>query len=178
MKELKHTITHFLFVSLLVCSSTTLLAQETKNISIDSLKQFSRLIGGEWHLDNSYQIFEWGVGKTSVKSKSYFILNGKAKLVSEGIWVWHLGEKKIKGYFTAIEMPVVFFDYTTSFKKNQMVNELISYSPEGKPEIYFETWEFTDDDHFVWTLFSKTDDGEKKIMGGNYVRKYSSQVKE
>jgi len=176
--KLKHTIAYFLFISLFVCSPARLLAQETKNIPIDSLSQFSRLIGGEWHLDGSYQVFEWGVGKRSVKSRSYFIINGKSKLVSEGIWVWHLGEKKLKGYFTAIEMPVVFFDYTARFKGNIMMNKLISYSLQGEPEIYFETWEFTDDDHFVWTLFSKTDEGEKKIMGGDYSRKYPSQEKE
>ena len=170
--KLKHTIAYFLFISLFVCSPVGLLAQVTNNNPIDSLSQFSRLIGGEWHLDGSYQVFEWGVGKRSVKSRSYFIIDGKSKLVSEGIWVWHPGEKKLKGYFTAIEMPVVFFDYTTSFKGNIMMNELISYSLQGNPEIYFETWEFTDDDHFVWTLFSKTIDGDKKIMGGNYERKY------
>ncbi|MGI9264653.1 MAG: hypothetical protein ACR2QU_06980, partial [Gammaproteobacteria bacterium] len=30
-----------------------------------------KLIGGRWQLDNSYQTFEWGVGKQSVVSRSY-----------------------------------------------------------------------------------------------------------
>jgi len=175
---MKFCLTIFLLVLLLSYSFTTLYAQENKNVSIDSLSLFSCLIGGEWHLEGTYQVFEWGVGKMSVKSCSYFMIDGKPKLVSEGLWFWHPGEKKLKGYFTAIEMPVMFFDYTTTFQGNKMVNELKSYSPQGTVDNYIETWEFTDDDHYVWTLFNKTPEGEKKVMGGNYSRKYVSKEKE
>jgi len=172
MKIKKLNLTILLPALLLSCSFESLFAQENKNVSIDSLSPFSRLIGGEWHLEGSYQVFEWGVGRMSVISRSYFMIDGKSKLVSEGFWFWHPGEKKLKGYFTAIEMPVVFFDYTTRFQGNKMVNELKSYSHEGTVDHYIETWEFQDDDHYLWTLFSKTPEGEKKVMDGKYSRKY------
>ncbi|MGH8130764.1 MAG: hypothetical protein ACRES3_07915 [Steroidobacteraceae bacterium] len=66
-----------------------------------------------------------------MKSRSYFIVEGKPKLVSEGAWFWHPGEKQIKGVFTAIDMPVVFFDYTTRFEANKMMVEAIEENARG-----------------------------------------------
>lgn len=173
MNFINFTLRNLSLILLFTFSFTTLFAQEEIKESIDPLAPFSRLIGGEWHLDGSFQVFEWGVGKLSVRSRGYFIIDGKPKLVSEGSWIWHPGEQKIKGYFTAIEMPVLFIDYTTTFQENKMVNTLLSYSALGIPDgyNYREIWEFTDDDHFTWTLFGMTKDGEQKMMGGNYSRK-------
>lgn len=170
MKHLKHTLASCLFIVGIVYSSGRLIAQETSNNSSSSLSQFSGLIGGEWHIEGSYQVFEWGVGRKSVKSKGYSLIDGKSKLISEGIWVWHVGDKKLKGYFTAIEMPVEFFDYTTRFEGDNMMNDLKSYNADGSEENYFETWEFTDDDHYIWTLFELTAEGKQKVMGGKYER--------
>ena len=170
MKNIKPHLINRIFLLLFTFSSGILFSQDTQNDSANSLSQFSKLIGGEWHLEESYQVFEWGVGQLSVRSKSYYMINGEPKLVSEGLWFWHPGEKKVKGYFTAIEMPVDFFDYTTTFQGNKMVNKLKSYTPNGKAENYIETWEFTDKDNYVWTLYSKTDEGKKEVMSGNYRR--------
>lgn len=148
-----------------------LIAQESKEVSSEALSNFSRLIGGEWHLDNSYQTFEWGVGEKSVRAKSYFLVNDTPKLVSEGAWIWHPGLNKLKGYFTAIAMPYDFFEYTTSFEENTMINELVTYSSDGASATYIETWEFTDDDRFIWTLFTLNGEERMKVMEGNYVRK-------
>lgn len=139
--------------------------------AVNPLAPFERIIGGQWHLEGSYQEFEWGVGQLSVKARSYFLIDGSPKLVSEGIWFWHPGEKEIKGAFTAIEMPVSFFDYTTRFEDKRMVNDLRSYGPDGMATVYIETWDFTDDTHFVWKLLSKTPDGLKEEMGGTYTRR-------
>lgn len=146
-------------------------ASEPQRTAPDSLASFERLIGGQWHLGGSYQEFEWGVGRRSVKSKSYFLVEGKPKLVSEGIWLWHPGEKQIKGVFTAIDMPVVFFDYTTRFEENRMVSDLTSYDAQGNETAYLETWDFTDATHYVWKLFKKTPDGLQEEMAGTYSRK-------
>ncbi len=173
-----HRFTCAIFaLALLFLSVARLIAQENTAVSSDPLQPFSRLIDGEWHTEGSYQVFEWGVGKKSVKSRSYFKIDGKPKLVSEGLWFWHPGEKRLKGYFTAIEMPVVFFDYTTKFEENKMVNELKSYSPKGKEENYLEIWEFTDDNHYVWTLFSITPEGQTKVMGATYTRIRTSNMR-
>ena len=48
------------------------------------LAPFERLPGGEWHLDNSYQTFEWGAGRQSVGARSFSLVAGTARLVSEG----------------------------------------------------------------------------------------------
>ena len=134
----------------------------------DPLAPFERLVGGQWHLEGSYQEFEWGVGRRSVKSRSYFIIEGEPKLVAEGIWFWHPGEKQIKGVFTAIDMPVVFFDYTTRFEGDGMVSDFSSYGVNGSETAYVETWDFTDATHYVWKLFKKTPDGMHEEMSGTY----------
>ena len=139
--------------------------------AVDPLTPFERLMGGQWHLEGSYQEFEWGVGRRSVRARSYFLVDRKPKLVSEGIWFWHPGEKQIKGVFTAIDMPVVFFDYTTRFEGSKMVNDLRSYSAKGTEKVYVETWDFTDDTHFVWKLLKKTPEGFSEEMGGTYTKK-------
>ena len=141
----------------------------------DPLAPFERLAGGEWHLEGSYQVFEWGVGRQSVKARSYFVVEGKPRLVSEGLWFWHPGEAKIKGIFTAIDMPVNFFDYTTRFEGNKMVNTLRAYAPGGKETVFEETWEFTDESHFEWKLMSETPDGMQQQMSGTYTRKKESR---
>ena len=92
------------------------------------------------------------------------------KLVSEGYWYWHPGEKQIKGLFTAIEMPVVLFEYTTRFEGNTMVNDLKTFAANGSETIFAETWEFVDDTHFEWKLTSELSDGTEAMMSGTYVR--------
>ena len=125
-----------------------LMTSSVKSQDVDPLQPFERLIGGRWYLDESYQEFEWGVGRQSVRAWSYFVVDGEPKLVSEGYWYWHPGEKQIKGLFTAIEMPVVLFDYTTRFEGNTMVNDLKTFAANGNETIFAETWEFVDDTHF------------------------------
>lgn len=143
---------------------------EAQSAEADHLAPFERLIGGEWHLEGSYQSFSWGVGKRSVISENYFLVDGKRKKVAEGTWFWHPGEQKIRGYFTAINMPVVLFDYSTAFEGEVMRSELKSYSAEGREEIYLETWEFTGENSFEWSLYSRKDGAESKVMGGTYTR--------
>jgi len=135
------------------------------------LAKFERLVGGQWHLEGSYQEFEWGVGRRSVIARSYFLIEGKPKLVSEGIWYWHPEQKSVKGIFTAIDMPIEVFEYTTRFEGNSIVSDLAAYGTEGAKTTYTEVWEFVDEAHFVWTLFAETPDGPKEEMSGTYSRK-------
>lgn len=164
-----------MFIALLLCCPSGLEAQENNNTAEERLGPFAQLIGGEWHLGNSYQVFEWGVGKLSVKSKSYFIIEGTPKLVSEGSWFWHPGERKVKGNFSAIQMPAELFEYLTHFEDNKMVNELKTYAADGKQEVYTEIWEFLDETNFRWTLYSKTGPEPTKIMEGTYQRKMKKE---
>lgn len=130
------------------------------------LAPFARLVGGEWWLgDDSYQVFEWGVGEQLVKTKSFFVVDGEPVLVSEGVWFWHPGERAIRGFHVAIEMPVHFFDYTTWFEEDAMVSDLISFGEMGAT--YRETFEITGPDTYVWSLYQA---GER-VMGGTYTRR-------
>lgn len=163
--------TTVLLSALLVSAWATSRAEPAPVATPDTLANFERLIGGQWHLEDSYQEFEWGVGRRSVKARSYFVIEGRPKLVSEGIWFWHPGEGKIKGLFTAIDMPVELFEYTTRFEGNSMVSDLVAYPADGEALRYTEKWVFVDDAKFEWTLFVNTPQGPKKEMGGTYSRK-------
>ena len=136
------------------------------------LDKFERLVGGQWHLGGSYQEFEWGVGRRSVIARSYFLVEGKPKLVSEGLWYWHPGMKQIKGLFIATDMPVDVFEYTTRFEGDSIVSELAAYNADGTKTTYKEVWEFLDDAHFAWTLFAETPEGPKEEMNGTYSREH------
>ena len=163
-------ITVLLIVILWSAPGLQLLSQ-SKDLNANPLEPFTQLIGGEWHLEGSYQVFEWGVGKKSIISKSYFIIDEKPQLVSEGTWFWHPGIEKVKGYFTAVMMPAELFDYTSYFENDMMVSELITYDQAGKKSNYLETWQFIDNDHYIWTLFTSNNGDKQKLMGGEFTRK-------
>lgn len=133
----------------------------------EPLKPFEQFIG-EWKLDNAVQVFEWGVGKTSVMGKSYRLDSDKSRtLISEGMWFWHPGEQKVKGFFMAINMPVVFFDYTTRFQDRKMVSELSSFDKTGNKSSYTEWMELQSDSTYKWTLMQKGN----VVMNGVFTRK-------
>lgn len=146
------------------------LAQDEVAVKENPLAPLERLIGGQWHLGDSYQEFEWGVGRLSIKATSYFVLEGQSRLVSEGAWYWHPATNVIRGTFTAIEMPVSLFEYETRFEADTMLSELTTYDSAGNKNTYVERWKFLDDAHFEWTLFRKTDDELLQEMQGTYVR--------
>ncbi len=50
-----------------------------------------------------------------------------------------------------------------------MVSDLTSYGEMGGE--YLETWEFTDDDHYVWTLFTTSGAERVQVMAGTYERR-------
>ena len=135
------------------------------------LEPFSRLIGGEWHSGGSYQVFEWAVGKSAVKSRAYFWMNSEAQLVSEGSWYWHPGDQAIRGQFTAVNMPIVLFDYSTWFETNRMISDLRAYDKQGNELRYEEVWDFVSDDQYEWTLYRIDGSGRTKEMSATYQRR-------
>ena len=137
----------------------------------DPLAPFEAFVGGRWQLDESYHELEWGVGRRSVRSRGYAVLEGQAKLVSEGMWFWHPGEDRIKGFFTAIDMAPQFFEYSTRFEGTTMVNDLLVFSAGGEPQRYVERWEPIDEDRYHWTLLEVTDDGLKETFDAVYTRR-------
>jgi hypothetical protein len=147
--------------------SIALLPTLSYSQSTNPLQPFEQFIG-EWELDNSLQVFEWGPGKTSVMAKSYQIgSDGSQTLVSEGMWFWHPGVQRIKGYITAINMSVSFFDYTTKFKNAKMMSELSAYNKKGNKSVYTEVMEMQSDSTYKWTLFQQ----DNTVMEGVFKRK-------
>ena len=130
------------------------------------LQNFEAIIGGEWWLgDDSFQTFEWGVGELSVRATGYLVLEGKAVKNSEGEWFYHPGDKKIRGFFTAQNMPITFFDYETTFDEDgNMINTIVGYGFNSVRLTYHETWEFISENTFNWTLSSIEEDGSFKLI--------------
>ncbi len=154
----------------LVAAALLLLRPANAADPADPMAPFGRLVGGEWHLGDSYQVFEWGVERRNVRSFSYALVDGEYILVSEGTWFWHPQENVYKGLFVAVGMGIDVFEYETKFEDNTMVNKLKTFDADGTEEHHAETWEFIDDNHYVWTLFSPTEDGPRKTMEGTFVR--------
>ena len=151
------------------------LAHAQEGVASDPLSRFERVIGGKWHFEGGYQTMEWGVGRLSVRARSYFIVDDKPQLVSEGIWFYHPGTRQVRGYFTAVEMPVQLFDYVMSFDDDQIVGELTSYTANGEQQNYREVWDFADDNHYRWRLLRDTSEGEQEYMVTDYVRRFGEK---
>ena len=163
---MKRVIITFLLV---VFAFTLNNAQEID--STNALHVFDKLVDGKWEYDGGYQTYEWGVGNLSIIAKNYSVKDGEETLISEGYYFYHPGEKVIKGYFTAINMPIFFFDYTTKFVDDKIVSNLTAYSNDGKPAKYTEILHLKDKNYITWDLLVDTKDGKQKIMSGEYRRK-------
>ena len=164
-----------LFLATILASALLPAASRSQDLSSEParshpLDPFETLIGGRWHHEDSYQELEWGVGRHSVKARSYFVVDGSPTLVSEGFWFWHPAENAIRGVFTAVQMPVVLFEYTTRFEGDRMISELKAYDAEGDATTYEEVWDFGEVDLYVWTLSRRTPEGLREEMTGTYSR--------
>ena len=173
MKNVWFTLLRVLLVGFLGVTAFAAIAaaEETTEGSRDPLAPFEKLIGGEWHLQGTIQVFEWGVGRKSVISKSYTVANGERTLVSEGTWFWHPGEKSIIGYFTAVGMGINLFAYRTRFDDGDLVSELVTFDATGEPRRWLEIMEFKGDDTYSWTLYDQSTEESKKFMDGTSTRR-------
>lgn len=138
--------------------------------SITAMQPFARIIGtwrNKAHTELIHHV-EWGVEQRIVNMHSHA---PDGTLVSEGSWFWHPGEGAIKGVAVAVKMPVAFFDYTVkSFKGDVLEMALTAYNQAGEPAEHIETWTFTDDDHYTFTLQAKTPEGWAQIMAFGFER--------
>jgi hypothetical protein len=130
------------------------------------LHLFEKLVEGEWRLENSVQTFEWGLGKMSVVAKGYILNEGKKILASEGYWYWHPGKQRIEGVFTAINMPVVFFDYNTAIRGDSLISDIVAYDQNGKESKYVEIIYVGNDNSYSWSLMQNG----TAIMEGTFKR--------
>ena len=154
------------------CLTTATASPALAQVPHPELEPLARLVGGSWHLGaDSYHIFAWGVGGQSVTTKSYFVLPEGDKLVSEGAFFYHPGEGTLKGFAVAIDMGLDLFEYTIEARGDTLVMDLEVFGPAAGETPLRETWVFTDDQHYVWTLLQQNDEGWQRWMGGTYERR-------
>lgn len=140
-------------------------APTAPSADVDSDRQnpmlgFSRLVGGAWEIGPLRHVFEWGIARSSVISRSY---DAEGKLAAEARWFWHPGQKAIKGY--SVDATGAFFaEMTTSFEGSLMINELTTFAADGSKSDYTGKWEFTTEDSYDWTLYNRTDEGLAEAM--------------
>ncbi len=137
----------------------------------ETMSWLDRLVGGRWVLGDTYQTFEWDLDRRTLRARSFITAEGTEKQVASGMWYWHPGEQAVRALFTAIDMPVSLFEYSTRFEGETMVSEVHTWDDAGTPTRYRETWEFVTPDRFEWTLFEPHGDDYKIVMGGTYERR-------
>lgn len=141
----------------------------TSMASDNPLAPFDPIVG-RWESGDSYHVIEWGVGGKVVFSRSYSVVDGADQLVSEGWWLWHPATKVIQGTAVAVGMPFDLLEMETRFEEGNLVSDLVGVAVDGSRQRYRETWEFTDEDHYTWTLYALGDEGETVMMTGTYER--------
>jgi hypothetical protein len=90
--------------------------------------------------------------------------------VSEAYWFWHPGEGSIRGVAVAKEMDITLFDYVVSVDGDTLTMDLTVYDPKNQAHEYVEKWEFTDEDHYRWGLFTESDGELNEVMSGVFTR--------
>jgi hypothetical protein len=139
-----------------------------QSVGSPELENFGALVVGEWEADDSRHVFEWGVGRRLLRSRSYFPAAEGWRLVSEGMWWWDEGVQAVRGLTFATGMPVSRFDYVTRAEGSRVVHAVEAVGPEGLLELR-ETWEFGDGS-YTWVLESRGESGWEEWMSGRYRR--------
>lgn len=126
-----------------------------------ALARFGERMVGTWEGDGSRHVFEWGVDRRAIRSRSYGA-DGEG-LVSEGFWFWDPEDRVIRGRVVATGMGIDLFEYTTRLEEDQIVHELAAHGPMGGD--FVERWVF-EDVGYRWSL----EQGGEIHMSGSYVR--------
>lgn len=155
-----------LSASTLLASPSSVAAQEPgggpgDDAATSALARFGERMVGTWEGDGSRHVFEWGVDRRAIRSRSYGP-DGES-LVSEGFWFWDPEDRVIRGRVVATGMGIDLFEYTTRVEDDRIVHDLTTHGAMAGE--FVERWVF-EDDGYRWSL---EQDGEA-LMGGRYVR--------
>lgn len=156
-----------LFVSLITCLPA--MAEDAP----DPMAALGRLVGGAWYLQggkplNAYHRYEWGVNKKILHVKSYAIGETEDRLFTESAYFWNPAKQKYVTYAVAAGGEV--YDGVMTVDGSTFTLDFDHVSAKGSVA-YHETWEFKDDDTYVWTLFRKTAEGLKQQIQATFKRK-------
>lgn len=133
----------------------------------EELEALGALVVGEWQAPGSHHVFEWGVGRRLLRSRSYVPSDSARRLVSEGQWFWDGQAGVIRGVVLADGMPFNRMEYRTRVDGDRVVHHLRTFGPAVRE--YVETWTFTAD-AYRWELEEVTEAGREPLMSGIYER--------
>ena len=156
-----------LLASLLLTAVLLLGARPAPAAGQEQLEALGALVAGEWETADSRHVFEWGVGRRVLRSRSYFSEGGGWRLVSEGQWFWDAQAGVIRGTVLADGMPFHRMEYRARVDGDRVVHRLRTFGP-ATPE-YVETWTFTGNE-YRWQLEEATETGREPVMSGVYRR--------
>ncbi|MGH9778617.1 MAG: SRPBCC family protein [Candidatus Acidiferrales bacterium] len=141
------------------------------------LEPLAHLVGGQWRgelkmLDGAVirarHVFEWGLGQTILKSKTYGALGDRPEqLVYEGVFAWHPEKKAIA--FREFSAFGGVIEGTITPEGNALSFSWADYSKNGVTE-YRESLQFPDRDHYHSEAYKKTAEGWEKILDTAFAR--------
>lgn len=141
---------------------------------------FGVLVGGEWNYipngpDDPIRMvheFKWELDKHALVAHSYNPGTTPRSQVSSDIWYWHPVKKTICSMGVVLFGPEPsLFEYTEVKREgNTLVCDFSTHDSDGVGN-WRETWEFSDDNHYAWTLYKHTDTGPEKVRTGVFERR-------
>lgn len=159
-----------LFTFLLLCSFWSL--ADGQYDEQQQLNKLAHLIGGKWWLGtDSYQQYEWGLGRTQIKMRRVLVNDGIEKVVTEGFFYYSPDSFSIKGICTSqinTENPQLL-EYFGTVTNDKLEFVYRSISPDSSIRIYSEVWQKSGADRYNWTLESLDDESAR--VTGTYIRK-------
>ena len=139
------------------------------------LSFMDHLVGGRWHYlppegqpDLGMQhSFDWQIPGAMLISKSTSP-NG----TTYGYWYWHPGEERGKMISLGQALEGIQLSEYSEFRMegDTLICELTTHGAKGAQR-YREEWQFPDEDHYDWTLFTLTEAGEQQVMAARFERR-------
>ncbi len=139
-----------------------------------------RLIGGEWHYlpngpEDPIQMlhrFNWQLDGHAMVANSFNPSTQPPTQISSDIWYWHPIKKTICSVGVVMFGPQpTIFEYTeVKLDGATLVCDFSTYEDDGQGD-FRETWEFTDPDHYSWSLFRRSGNQIEKIRTGKFERR-------
>lgn len=133
----------------------------------NELQAFGALVEGTWVGDGTRHVFEWGVGRRALRSRTYSGTGDRWTLVGEGMWFWDADAGAIRGVAVAVGMPVDLFEYRSAVRGVEIVHSLAAQGPMGGQ--FVERWQFAEGE-YSWALETAGDGPRERLMGGTYRR--------
>jgi hypothetical protein len=166
-----------------IVAGLTVLAIATQSRAADAppagndLAAFERF-AGEWVVDGKWSdgtplharsTYEWGLGKKILKAKT-FVMNGDKEYQRyEEVMTWHLEKKSLYEISFAFDGGITEVMIEAKDKDTLHLG-WVSANPD-KPSPLRQVIQFTDKDHFRWTVTLKDGENWKQLIDATWRRK-------